>query len=198
MSVLIRATLFATFALLLAACGGNDAEQVAEESAQLPEKKVSAPDVTFKPSGPADRSPGKMTPPFSVEYKVIGTPIVGSPVPIELKIRSRMGTRPIRMGYNINDTSSMEFPDAQPASVTLTPAANEDYVEQMVTVIPQREGRLYINVSAALESEGGSRSMVVAVPIEVGPALLREAEDNGELGVDEEGEAIRSLPAEEN
>jgi hypothetical protein len=38
----------------------------------------------------------------------------------------------------------------------------------------------------------------VAVPIEVGPALLREAEDNGELGVDEEGEAIRSLPAEEN
>ncbi len=197
MSVFLRTTLCAVSFLLLAGCGADEPQPVAEDAVTEPDKTVTAPKVTFETSGEAARSPGKISAPFSLEYKVIGTPIVGQPVPVELRIRSRSGPKPIRLRYAINDTSSMEFPDAQPDSITVTPAANEDTVEQMVTVIPQREGRLFINVAASLESEGGSRSMVMAVPIQVG-AAPGVPQENGELGVDEEGEAIRSLPATED
>ena len=60
-----------------------------------------------------------------------------------------------------------------------------------------REGRLYLNVTAAIETEDGSMSTVLAIPIQVG-AARREVQQNGEITTDENGELIRSLPASEN
>jgi hypothetical protein len=181
-------------AALLGACGGSDIEPAADATADA---KVSAPQVSFKPSASTEGSVSKPGAPFTLQYKVIGTPVVGVPVPIELRIISSLGPQPIRMSYAINDTSALEFPAAQPASVNLSLADNEDYADQMITVIPQREGRVYVNVTASVETESGSRSMVMAVPIQVGGGV-RQLEENGELGVDEQGEAIRSLPASED
>jgi hypothetical protein len=63
-----------------------------------------------------------------------------------------------------------------------------------VRVIPLREGRLYLNVAAEVETESGSFSSVTAVPIQVGPAV-RELQENGVVTTDENGELIRTLPA---
>jgi len=49
-------------------------------------------------------------------------------------------------------------------------AANEDWFKQQVTVIPQREGRFYLNVSASMEIPDGTLSTVMAIPIQVGNA----------------------------
>ena len=68
---------------------------------------------------------------------------------------------------------------------------------QQVTVIPMREGRLYLNVSASVETETGSMSTVTAIPIQVGDAP-RELQDHGELTTDESGEAIRVLPVDDD
>ena len=61
------------------------------------------------------------------------------------------------------------------------------------TIIPLREGRLYLNVSASIETEEGTMSTVTAIPVQVGEGG-REVEENGTLSTDENGEAIRSLP----
>jgi len=71
-------------------------------------------------------------------------------------------------------------------------AANDDEFKQQVTVIPQREGRFYLNVSASLESEDGTMSTVIAIPVQVGSGT-REMQEHGELGVDENDETIRIL-----
>lgn len=130
--------------------------------------------------------------PFSVSYKIIGSPIVGSPVTVELKVRSMLGSEPVKVSYRINDASAMVFHEAQPSEVEMAPADNEEFIAQQVTVIPQREGRLYLNVGASVETDGGSMSSMMAIPIQVGSGG-RELEEHGELQLDEEGEAIRVL-----
>ena len=61
-----------------------------------------------------------------------------------------------------------------------------------------REGRLYLNVAAIVETESGSMQTVTAIPIQVGPAAPREILDNGTVTRDEDGNLIRSLPAKED
>jgi hypothetical protein len=64
-------------------------------------------------------------------------------------------------------------------------------------VVPQREGRLYLNVSAEVETEQGTLLKSMAIPIQVGSAP-RELQTNGEVSQDADGEAIVSMPADED
>ncbi len=68
---------------------------------------------------------------------------------------------------------------------------------QQVRLVPLREGRLFLNVSASIEVDGGLVSSAVAIPVQVG-AAPRQPETNGTLATDENGEAIHSLPATED
>ncbi|MBT8089016.1 MAG: hypothetical protein KJO01_02280 [Gammaproteobacteria bacterium] len=154
-----------------------------------------APDASAVPGSSYDGTIAKPGAPFSVSYKMIGTPIVGSPVTIDLLVTSTLGSEPVTVSYRINDASAMMFHEAQPAQVRLAPAANEDFIRQQVTVVPQREGRLYLNVAASVETESGSVSSMMAIPIQVGSAG-RKLEENGELQLDDDGEAVRVLTPE--
>ena len=192
-----RATIFVCVLLAIAGCnegdsGKDDAPTVGEASS-LDRGKDDAPTVGYKPT--AEGAVTKPGAPFSLEYKVIGTPIVGSPVPIELRVSSALGAQPVEINYNVHDGTALAFPETQPDRVNMTFAADDEYVEHMITVIPLREGRQYVNVSVSIETENGSRSMVMAVPIQVGEGG-RVLEEHGELSTDEEGESIRTLPGE--
>ncbi len=194
MKALLKTSTLLLPTLLLAACGGNEVDSAPEPETR---PQVTAPQVSFKPAAGESGKAAKIGAPFRLQYKVIGTPVIGSQVPIELRIYSTLEPQPVKISYSLNDTTALSFPDAQPASVNVTRRLDESYIEQMVTVIPQREGRLYVNVTASIETAEGSRSMVMAVPVQVGTGT-RPLEENGELGTDEQGEAIKSLPAKEN
>jgi len=188
-----RAKIIALSALVsmaLSACGNGDIEQTAVEAEAALAK--SAPEASSKPQPDFDGTVAKPGSPFAVSYRVIGTPIVGSPVTIELRVTSTLGSRPVKVSYRINDASAMMFHEAQPSEVDVAPAANERFIAQQVTVIPQREGRLYLNVGASVDADNGSMSTMMAIPIQVGSGG-RELEDNGEVQLDENGEAIRVL-----
>ena len=81
--------------------------------------------------------------------------------------------------------------------VSIAPTNDEEPSLHQVRVIPLREGRLFLNVSATIQSESGPISTVTAIPIQVG-AAPREVQENGEVLTDENGELIRSLPASED
>lgn len=140
-------------------------------------------------------SPGKSRGPFYIDYEIIGKPVVGSSVTIELRLQSDTGPRLTRLDYRINDASSMRFSESQPASVQLEPAANESLIMQRVLIIPQREGRIYLNISASFESEEGTFSTVTAIPIHVGKVSTAPVE-HGELQIDEDGQSVRVLDGE--
>lgn len=182
------------FALALNACGNaNDApsSEVAESAAP-----VTAPEVSFKP-GPESGTTAKPGGPVSIGYRIIGNPVVGQPVAIELQFTSMIGPQDISVSYRVNDATALQFPESQATSVSMAAFADGQAGSQQVTVIPLREGRLYLNVSAHIETENGSMSSVTAIPIQVGGSS-REALPNGKQAVDENGEAVMSLPAKED
>ena len=175
---------------MLAACGA--AEQGAESGTTV-DVANDAPQVAFAPGG--DFVPvGKPGGPVSVGYRIIGQPVVGRPIAIELRLLSVVGSRPINVGYRINDATAMQLAESQPPFITVAPVAREDSATHRVTIVPLREGRLYLNVSASVETGDGTMSTVTAIPVQVGEGG-RDVEENGTLATDENGEAIRSLPA---
>ena len=167
----------------LFACGGEETVETVTSSA----------DDSAKPSVDNYVStvvkPGS---PYSVNYRIIGTPIVGSPVTVNLRVESNQGTQPLNLDYRINDATSMILAESQPASVRMEPAGDDAAFTQQVTVIPQREGRFYLNVSAYFETVDGTMSTVTAIPIQVGVGS-RELQPHGEVQTDENGEAVRVL-----
>ncbi len=178
----------------LGACGNGTIDETRSE----PEAKLStsAPEVTFKPAS-GDSATVKPGGPVAISYRVIGQPIVGQPVAVDLQFSSALRPQAITVSYRINDETALQFPDAQPARVSLAALADDTFSAQQVTVVPLREGRLFLNVSATVETENGSMSSVTAIPIQVGTAI-RQPAPTGELGVDESGEPIIKLPAKED
>ena len=116
--------------------------------------------------------------------------------PMSAQVESTLGPQPITLTYRVNDSTSMEFAEAQEASVSLAATRDDGPRVQQVQVVPMREGRLFLNVAATVETEEGTMSTVTAIPIQVG-AAPRQPQENGEVQTDENGELVRSLPATE-
>lgn len=191
----VRTTITVVAVLCFPACG--DALDERPASAAEVEVATTAPDVTFKPA--SDAAPaGKPMGPITVSYRLIGTPVVGQPVAIDLRVVSTLDDRPVTLSYRINDASALALAESQPQSVMLSAGADEKVRRgQQVTVIPMREGRLYLNVAASVDTENGTMSTVTAIPIQVGDAP-RTMQENGTLATDDKGESVRVLPADDN
>ena len=180
----------------VAACGKVDVDEPAAELEPV-DISTDAPAVSFTPdTDGAGDVVGKPRGPMTVAYRIIGRPVVGRPVAIELRIASSLGGQPMKVEYRTNDTTAMRLAESEPRVLTISPAAGDADTAQQVTVIPMRDGRLYLNVSVSVETENGSMSTVTAIPIQVGEAP-RAIQENGTTTTDENGEAIRSLPAQE-
>lgn len=184
MTTMNRANLIPiTTLILLAGCGSESSVEATQAQGEKKEALIA-------------RS-SELQSPVAITYRVIGTPIIGSPVALDLKFQSTLGDVPYTVSYRVNDATALQLPEGQSDSVSISPSAANEIVAQQVTVIPLREGRLYLNVAAVVETEAGSMQTVTAVPIQVGPAP-RQATENGKVIVDEDGNRIRSLPATED
>ena len=180
-----RTTLFLLVLSMLAACGeGTDGE--AKQAADLDNKTGDVGAMTAKPQGPV-----------SIDYRIIGTPILGQSLAIDLEVTSTIGPQAITLSYRVNDSTAMEFMESQPAETTIAASSDEGPSLQQVRLVPLREGRLFLNVSASVEIDGGTVSTSMAIPIEVGTAV-RQIEENGVITTDENGNPIHALPASEN
>ena len=173
-------------ALTLTACGS---EQETGRSSAGPTNKQPVAAVQKK-------SPGKITAPISIEYSIVGNPIVGQPVSINLQISSPLNDRIITVFYRVNEIGSLTFPESQLETITILPLAEVTSRSQQVTVVPQREGRLYLVVSAEIETDGGTMMRSMSIPIQVGSAP-RVPNLNGELVEGPDGEVGISMPAKE-
>ena len=173
-------------AMSLLACGDDAADRGAAPAV----KKTAVSGNSGK------RSPGKPSAPISIDYEVLGKAIVGLPVAINVEVR---GTRddigPVAVSYTINDTSALLFQEGQVERLEIDDAS--EATVQQLAVIPQREGRLYINVSVEVQTPGGSMIKSMAIPIQVGSAPV-PLKTGGELKEGPDGETVQSMPAREN
>jgi hypothetical protein len=180
---------------VLCACSNGEVSNPPADTDTNAGGAVSAPAVTFKPGGDGPVT-SKVQSPIQISYRVIGQPVVGQPTAIDLQFSSTLGARPFNVAYRINDSTALRLPETQLARVAVSPSLEPDsrgFAAQQVTVVPLREGRLFLNVAAEIETDTGSFSSVTAVPVQVG-AAPREPEENGTVTTDDSGELIRSLP----
>ncbi len=193
----LRAASLALLYVILAACGGGGDGDVVEDADRVEAAvAVTPPSITFTAESDAAVM-GKPSGPVTISYRIIGKPIVGETLAIDLRITSTLEDRPFNVSYRVNDVTSMRLPESQPARVAVVPNIGEEFSAQQVIVIPLREGRLYLNVAAEFDTANGSMSTVTAIPIQVGSGA-RELQENGVVTTDENGELVRSLPARED
>jgi hypothetical protein len=186
-----RHLLSGTGVLLLAlvtACKEPADSPAATAAAEEPSKPSAA---QAEPSA----SPGKPTAPVAIDYDVIGVPLVGHPVNVDIAVSSTQGEAPVKLRWQVLDTGSLSFPESQAREVSLRVDQRQAQTRQ-VTIVPQREGRLYLNVTAEVETPDGAMLKTIAIPIQVGTAP-GEPEAAGEVQQDADGEAVMSLPADE-
>lgn len=169
----------------LAACGGDTTAPAETQTDAAAQKESAADDGRTR----TPARPGTM---FQVGYRIVGTPVVGSPVSIDLEIDSALGDEPVEIAYQIPDPSALAMDEAQPRTLTRAPQAGERRIRERVTVIPQREGRLFINVRASSSDDDGSASTVISIPIHVGN-VDTSLQEHGRLETDDEGETTRVL-----
>ena len=180
----------------LAACSNGEVADKPGTDQGSADGSVSAPAVTFTPAEKAAITSETQSP-IKISYRIIGRPVVGQPTSIDLRFSSALGTRPFNVAYRINDSTALELPESQLPTIAVSPSLDvgeRGFAAQQVTVVPLREGRLFLNVAAELETETGTFSSVTAVPINVSAAPRQPAE-NGTVTTDESGELLRSLPA---
>ena len=102
-----RLTIFLALAGISAfasACGGGGVDE--QTSAEEPATPSSTPVVTFKPDEKHNIT-GKPAGPVKISYRIIGTPVVGHPVTVDLKVESNVGDMPITLSYTTNDSTAM-------------------------------------------------------------------------------------------
>lgn len=188
------ALLMTGLVFMAAACTGpgeegnqaSDPVSVATDAPSVTFETKQDPTTTAKPSGPVN-----------ISYRIVGEPVIGQPLAIDLQVTSTLGPQPVSLSYRINDSSALQLAESQAPTMTLTPEAGKPADTRQVRVIPLREGRLFLNVAASVETVDGAMSTVAAIPINVGRAP-RDYEQNGKLETDEEGESVRVLSGEEN
>ena len=179
MNSIISRMLFSGLLVTLAACGGGSPEPQA---------------ATTKPA-PTLRSPGKPTAPVSLDYEILGRPFVGVPVAVNVRVTPTGETGPVRVSYSIEDESAMLFQEGQVERLEFDSLTEESI--QQLALVPQREGRLYVNVSAEVETPGGTMIRSMAIPVQVGSAPAPR-NLNGDLVETADGEPVISMPAVEN
>ena len=169
------------------AADSSAAQPAANDPASVQEKPAATPTMTQTPS-----SPGNL---FRVDYEIIGTPVVGSAVSIDLEITSAFGDEPVDIAYRIPDATALTMDAAQPRDLRRTPSSDDRSIRERVTVTPQREGRLFINVSVSRPGDEGSLTSAISIPIHVGNVDTSKKEQ-GELQTNEEGETTRVLTSD--
>ena len=150
------------FASLLAGCsadsgGPGAAEAISADGQALVSQPIQAVDL-------------------NIEYDVLGNPVVGQPVAVSLQVRVDPGSGPVTLSYRESESGSLTFPESQAGEIAWTPREDEPVHTLQVTVVPQREGRVYLNVSAKLQAALGSAYKAIAIPIlvEGAPKPARE------------------------
>lgn len=108
--------------------------------------------------------------PISFRYNVNGNPVVGKPVSVSLTLRTPVEDRPITLTYRAPEAGSLEFPESQSSSIEVLPIGDAERRPLQVTVIPQRDGRVFLTVSANMETDTGAVMRSISIPLQVARA----------------------------
>jgi len=108
------------------------------------------------------RSPGKLSAPVTMKYSLDSKPAIGASLGLEL-IFATPGNAPVNVEINADEVLGAQLFSAQriqPGEVF------------QLRLVPQQEGRHYLNVTARLGSGAQSLARVFVIPVQVGTGTV--------------------------
>ncbi len=118
----------------------------------------------------------------AMAYRIEGTPVVGRPLTVRIKISSRFAAQ-----TTLRSADGLVLSD--PDQVLTSPAGQP--TEHTITVVPQAEGRFYLSVFSVANKRGGAS----AIAVQVGKGTV-QLKSSGTVQVMPSGERIISVPAQ--
>ncbi len=109
---------------------------------------------------------------FEIKYDIQGKPIIGQAVSVKLVFDGSLESEQIQIEFKIEDPSSMIFSESQVEKINLqyNKIKNDNIFIQNVSIIPQKTGRIFLNVILSYEIKSGIVSIMKAIPIYVDSA----------------------------
>jgi hypothetical protein len=124
---------------------------------------------------------------------MLGEPRVGQPVEIRVTTRSQVALTEVSLDVQADGRISVA-PPTRSRNVARVP--RDEAMIRTITVTPLIDGVLHVSVLVRAEINGRALARSVLIPIRVG-SLNSSPEVQGAVQLDESGEPIISLPAQE-
>lgn len=180
---------FGLLAGLIGLSGCGDAGAPVQPTA-TPELPTEAPVVAEQDLG----SPGKPMSPIGVRYEILGKPAVGQPLEIRITTHSNLVVNSLTT--QVRGDEGLYVSPAN-ANFAVAQMRFDEPVSRALTVTPLREGSFQLSVLVQGQIDGVLQANHVTIPIQVGD-VQEQLKPMGTMTTDESGEAIISLPAEQN
>jgi hypothetical protein len=162
-----------------------------------PARATSEPELAnqrTKPALSAATSPGKPLPPIAFDYRILGTPVAGQPLEIEISTGVEAALADLNVVLSGNERLLVPI---EMARLRLAAAAAGQRATRTVRVTPVASGTVYLDVLLEAEIDGRQQSRAVTIPIRVGGDATPEP-PAGTPSTDAEGTPIISLPGRDD
>jgi hypothetical protein len=147
-----------------------------------------------KAAASAATSPGKPLPPIAFDYRILGTPVAGQPLEIEISTGVEAALADLNVALSGNERLLVPI---EMARLRLAAAAAGQRATRTVRVTPVASGTVYLDVLLEAEIDGRQQSRAVTIPIRVGDGATPEP-PAGTPSTDAEGAPIISLPGRDD
>lgn len=151
--------------LLLSACVDHSAPPATDIAAT-----TSHSDSAVIEGDSAVGSPGKRRSPITIGYQVLDVAAVGEPLTITLYFDSKTVDGDFEIHYRSSAPQQLALAPSQPETMQFGPDADGNYAPQTVVLLPQENGRFYLQVSAGLQTQSGLVMRPYSIPVQVGPS----------------------------
>lgn len=137
---------------------------------------------------------GKPTAPISISYSVLANVAIGDNVQVTVTIKALSDVNDFNLKLTTGE--GLEMPSGEYLKNYGNQVRNSAFSET-VTVIPNTEGILYLNVFATGTFNGKKMTNAGAVPIKTGTATRKMLKKLGQATTDSKGQKIIIMPAVE-
>ena len=108
---------------------------------------------------------------ITIDFEILNKPILNESAIISLLLETNDPSKKIFLNYSVVSEDDISFGDNQIDRFELSSNLRGIYPEQQIIIIPRREGRVFLAVSATMKFEKENVTKTISIPIDVDKSI---------------------------
>ena len=108
---------------------------------------------------------------ITIDFEILNKPILNESAIISLLLKTNDPSKKIFLNYSVLSEDDISFGDNQIDRFELSSNLRGIYPEQQIIIIPRREGRVFLAVSATMKFEKENVTKTISIPIDVDKSI---------------------------